>query len=150
MKEELELLKEQYNKFRTDNTSIFDIDAFFFKQISLLEDRISNEIELNKPPFPFPDLDPDSLEQLSYDFIVDAIIITEDLIDGLDNDYYNEQLMQLIGWKVSFEDESFGAVNDGDYYHVSIELTDPDGNVYSVSDETCMAVGYNFGDKRFS
>lgn len=147
MKEKLEKLELEYNAFLLENKEIFNKDENYKQDIEKLKNLIWQERELNKPPFPFPDLNPDSLGQISYDY--DDVVITQDLIDKSKNVFYNQHLVKLIGWKVSFEDESFGAVNDGDYYDVSIELTDPLGNVYRVEDQNCMAVGFNFGDKRF-
>lgn len=149
MKEQLEKLKQEYNKFKIDNDNIFKINKEFLSNIKKLEKSIREEIELNKPKFPFPDLNPDSFEELSYEYGFDGTI-TEEAINKLNNDYYKDQLRKVIGWKTKFESSGNFAVNDSDYYEVSIELTDTDGNVYSVTDQTCLAVGYNFGDKRFS
>lgn len=146
MKEKLEQLEKEYQEFLQRNKQIFEEKKRFKKEIQDLHEGIALQIKLARPPFPYPDLEPDALEQFNDDDF-DGII-TQEMIDELDDDY-KDQVEGLVGWKVEFYDEASGAVNDGDYYDVSITLTDPSGNVYTVEDQTCLAVGFNFGSIRF-
>ena len=147
LQEQLNVLTNEYNTFKKTNENIFNLKKDFKNKIVLLEQKIFKKIEQSKPKFPIDNL---NLDWFANFFRDDDRKITDEHISNY-LEKYDQDLTPIKGFLVTVESDAYGAVNDGDYYDVSITVTDAD-DVYTwyVEDETCMAVGFNFGDLKLS
>lgn len=138
--EKIEKAQQELDVFKKENKHIFKT----LKSLKKNLDKLYEEKQNNKPAFPEHDF--------SYGFLYrfmenqDSFLITEELIKKYKEEY-DEDISMLLGWSISVYDEGHSAVNDGDYFEANMDFTSPEGYEYSLSEETCIAIGIDFEDK---